>query len=324
VGSLRVLGFLGITKIIKKLRFYYEHPSLEREVFGLRFKNPVGLAAGFDKDAFLIDVMEDLGFGFIEIGTLTPKSQPGNPKPRLFRLTRDKALINRMGFNNQGVDCAVPRLMRRKSKLIVGGNIGKNKITANNNATDDYLYGLNTLYDYVDYFAINISSPNTPDLRRLQSKEPLKHLLKTLKAEINKKSIKKPLLLKISPDLTNDELNDIVTILNEVRLDGIIATNTTISRSGLVTRTNKIELIGDGGLSGKPLGQRSTEIIRYLKKNLINDIPIIGVGGIMDVNDAIEKFEAGATLIQLYTGFIYEGPGLIKKINESLVNWNFD
>jgi dihydroorotate dehydrogenase len=284
----------------------------------------VGLAAGFDKDAELIDIMDDLGFGFMEIGTLTPKPQPGNPKPRLFRLVRDQALINRMGFNNTGVKAAIPRLKRRRSGLVIGGNIGKNKHTPNENAASDYIDCLNALYDHVDYFVINISSPNTPELRNLQSKKPLQDLLIALQKEIGAKSVKKPLLLKIAPDLSDKELRDIVQIVNMLKLDGIVATNTTVSRSGLTTERSKIESIGQGGLSGLPLKQQSTEIIRFLRHNLDDEIPIIGVGGIMSVEDALEKMEAGASLLQIYTGFIYEGPAIIKKINKALVNRNFD
>lgn len=290
----------------------------------MKFKNPVGLAAGFDKDAELIDIMDDLGFGFIEVGTLTPQPQPGNHRPRLFRLARDKALINRMGFNNKGVEAAVPRLKKRKSDIIVGGNIGKNKHTPNEDAASDYISCLHALYEYVDYFVVNISSPNTPELRNLQSKKPLQELLNALKGEIGTKPVKKPLLLKIAPDLSDTELQDIVNIVNMLKIDGVVATNTTISRSGLSTDPGKIELIGQGGLSGLPLKQRSTEVIRFLRNNLDEQIPIIGVGGIMNVQDALEKLEAGATLLQVYTGFIYEGPAIIKKINKALVNRNFD
>ena len=304
--------------------FNFDDPSLVRNVFGIEFKNPIGLAAGFDKDANLIDIFNDFGFGFIEIGTLTPKAQPGNPKPRLFRLIEDQALINRMGFNNKGTEKAIHKLKSKKSRIIVGGNIGKNKTTPNENAAQDYLYCLNELYDYVDYFVVNISSPNTPDLRDLQSKEPLQELLKVLQEEINKKPHKKPLLLKIAPDLTDNHLIDIVDTINSLALDGIVATNTTISREGLKTDYKKLEKIDNGGLSGQPLRERSTEIIRFLKERLNRDIPIIGVGGIMNAKDAIEKIEAGATLIQVYTGFIYEGPALIKSINKALVDRNFD
>jgi len=324
VKALKLLYFLGITKLLRYISFSFNDPSLVRNVFGIEFRNPIGLAAGFDKDANLIDIFNDFGFGFIEIGTLTPKAQPGNPKPRLFRLIKDRGLINRMGFNNEGVKKAIHKLKSKKSRIIVGGNIGKNKTTPNENAAQDYLYCLNELYDYVDYFVVNISSPNTPDLRDLQSKEPLQKLLKELQEEINKKPHKKPLLLKIAPDLTDNQLIDIVDTINRLALDGIVATNTTISREGLKTDHKKLEKIDNGGLSGRPLRERSTEIIRFLKERLNRDIPIIGVGGIMNAEDAIEKIEAGATLIQVYTGFIYQGPALIKSINKALVDRNFD
>lgn len=324
VNILRVLNFLGITKLLRIIFFNYKHPSLKRNVFGIEFDNPVGLAAGFDKDANLIDIFSDFGFGFIEIGTITPKAQPGNPKPRLFRLIQDQALINRMGFNNNGTEIAIHKLKRRKSNVIVGGNIGKNKITPNDKAPEDYLYCLNALYEYVDYFVVNISSPNTPDLRELQSREPLQELLGILQDEINKKPKRKPLLLKIAPDLSDNQLIDIIDIVNRLNIDGIVATNTTISRENLKTDEERIRTIGNGGLSGKPLRDRSTEVIRFLKARLDNDVPIIGVGGIMNPDDAIEKMEAGASLVQVYTGFIYEGPALINNINKALVNRNFD
>ena len=323
VNVLKLLHVLGITKLIGNVLYTCKHHSLKRNVLGIEFDNPVGLAAGFDKDANLIDIFNDFGFGFIEIGTITPKGQPGNPKPRLFRLIDDQALINRMGFNNEGADKAINSLKSRKSRVIVGGNIGKNKITPNEKATGDYLYCLNTLYDYVDYFVVNISSPNTPDLRELQSREPLQELLKSLQDEINKKPERKPLLLKIAPDLTDNQLLDIIDIINRLRIDGIVATNTTISREKLKTSEDKLRKIKNGGLSGRPLRERSTEIIRFLRERLNDDVPIIGVGGIMNPDDAIEKLEAGATLIQVYTGFIYEGPALIKNINKALINRNF-
>jgi len=292
---------------------------LEREVFGLKFPNPVGLAAGFDKDARAIDELGELGFGFLEIGTITPEGQDGNPKPRLFRVTEDEAIINRMGFNNEGVKKAIARLKKRKSKIIIGGNIGKNKVTPNEEAFSDYEKSFNALFDYVDYFVINVSSPNTPNLRELQEKEPLKKLLAGLKAINAKKLTPKPILLKIAPDLTNEQLDDIVEIIQEVQLDGVIATNTTVARDKLRTNWEKIEKIGAGGLSGKPLTARSTEVVRYLSEKSNKSFPIIGVGGIMSVEDALEKLDAGASLIQLYSGFIYEGPALIKKINKALL-----
>jgi dihydroorotate dehydrogenase len=312
----------GVANLLKKL-FDYQSPVLEKELFGIRFKNPVGLAAGFDKDAKLIDELAGLGFGFIEIGTLTPKGQPGNDKPRLFRLPKDQALINRMGFNNEGVHAAVERLKKKKSSVIIGGNIGKNKVTPNENAFDDYGYCVDALHPYVDYFVVNVSSPNTPGLRELQEKEPLQKLLLHVKHLAAQKPKPKPVLLKIAPDLTPGQLDDIVEILKVTGIDGVIATNTTISREGLTTLQEDVAQIGNGGLSGKPLAARSTEVIRYLRKNLGPAFPIIGVGGIMSSADAIEKIKAGADLIQIYTGFIYEGPGFAKEINQALVKRGF-
>jgi len=299
--------------------FSVKHPSLKRTLFGIEFENPVGLAAGFDKDARLIDELACFGFGFIEIGTLTPQPQAGNERPRLFRLPADGGLINRMGFNNEGVYAVVERLKKRKSKVIVGGNIGKNKTTPNEKAFDDYGNCFEALYPYVDYFVVNVSSPNTPGLRELQEKEPLRKLLSYVKTLSLGKEKPKPVLLKIAPDLSNEQLNDVVQILKETQTDGVMATNTTISRENLVTDKALLERIGNGGLSGNPLRNRSTEVIQYLRLKLGKDYPIIGVGGIMDPADAAEKIEAGADLIQIYTGFIYEGPGLVKGINQILL-----
>lgn len=293
--------------------------KLERELFGLKFKNPVGLAAGFDKDAKLVNELAFMGFGFIEVGTVTPKAQPGNPEPRLYRLPKDSGLINRMGFNNGGVEKMKKRLKRRYASVIIGGNIGKNKTTPNENATDDYVACFETLFDVVDYFAVNVSSPNTPNLRDLQEKEPLTKLLKTL-MELNHTKVKpKPILLKIAPDLTDSQLDDIIDIVAETGIAGIIATNTTISRENLKTDEKEVEDIGLGGLSGKPVRERSTEVIRYLRTKSKGAFPIIGVGGIHSADDAIEKLDAGASLVQLYTGFIYEGPALVKEINERII-----
>ena len=317
--ALRAVYKLPLAKSISNSMFGVESPKLERELFGLKFPNPVGLAAGFDKDAKLIDELANLGFGFIEIGTLTPKAQAGNDKPRLFRLPEDQAIINRMGFNNEGVDAAVTRLRARNSNIIVGGNIGKNKVTPNEEALNDYLYCFKALYEVVDYFVVNVSSPNTPDLRALQEKEPLQQLLLALQEQNSKMPKPKPLLLKIAPDLNEPQLNDIIEIAKEARLSGIIATNTTISRDGLYTPSQKVQDIGAGGLSGKPLTKRSTEIIRYLRQHLPQTIKLIGVGGIMTAEDALEKLDAGADLVQLYTGFIYEGPALITQINKKLL-----
>jgi len=292
---------------------------LEREVFGLKFKNPVGLAAGFDKDAKLCNQLAYMGFGFIEVGTVTPQPQEGNPHPRLFRLPADNALINRLGFNNQGTKKMVQRLRRRYAAVIIGGNIGKNKITPNEDAIGDYLHCFEALYDVVDYFAVNVSSPNTPGLRALQEKEPLTRLLTAIKDANKQKPKQKPILLKIAPDLTNEQLDDIVDMVKSTGIDGIIATNTTINRDHLLTSQNELEGMGAGGLSGKPLTKRSTEVIRYLHQRSGGSFPIIGVGGIHSAEDAMEKIEAGASLVQIYTGFIYEGPKLIKEINKKII-----
>lgn len=312
--TLRILAKIpGISSFLKN-KFQLEDKRLEREVFGIKFKNPVGLAAGFDKDAKLYKELDSLGFGFIEIGTVTPKAQSGNEKTRLFRLKEDNAIINRMGFNNEGVKAAVSRLRKNKNVLI-GGNIGKNKITPNEDAVNDYVICFDALFDHVDYFVVNVSSPNTPNLRALQDKEPLKKLLNTLQIKNKSRENSKPILLKIAPDLTEEQLLDIIEIVNETGIAGVIATNTTISREGLISE-NKKEM---GGMSGKPLKNRSTEVIRFLSQNSNQSFPIIGVGGIHSAKDAVEKIEAGASLVQLYTGFIYEGPALIKSINEAIL-----
>jgi dihydroorotate dehydrogenase len=311
---IRILCLVPGFKFIFKFLYELNDKNLEVEVFGLKFKNRVGLAAGFDKDAKLYDELSNFGFGFIEIGTLTPKPQDGNPKKRLFRLKKDNAIINRMGFNNGGVLNAVERLKKNKNVLI-GGNIGKNKITPNENAIDDYEICFNELYEYVDYFAVNVSSPNTPNLRELQEKEPLTKLLMALQNNKKQLSKSKPILLKIAPDLTNEQLIDIIDIIKETKISGVIATNTTISRENLKSE-NQSEI---GGLSGKPLTNRSTEVIRFLSEKSNKSFPIIGVGGIHSAKDALEKLEAGASLIQLYTGFIYEGPALIKEINKKIL-----
>lgn len=316
----RVCTLPGVKTLFTKL-YSFEHPALERKILGLTFKNPVGLAAGFDKDARLIDELACFGFGFIEIGTLTPQPQKGNDKPRLFRLQEDQALINRMGFNNEGVLAAVERLKKRTSEIVVGGNIGKNKATPNEQAKDDYTYCFEALFPYVDYFVVNVSSPNTPGLRQLQEKEPLKKLLAQVKELSDAKEKPKPVLLKIAPDLTVEQLDDVIEILKETKTDGVIATNTTISREGLSTTHKEVSGIGAGGLSGRPLREKSMEVIKYLRRELGPGFPIIGVGGIMSANDALEKLKAGADLVQIYTGFIYEGPGIVKKINKLLIKF---
>jgi dihydroorotate dehydrogenase len=322
-SMIRFLSGIGFGFLFRSM-YQIKNTSLEREVFGLKFPNPVGLAAGFDKDAKLYKELSNFGFGFIEIGTITPKPQEGNPKKRLFRLKEDSALINRMGFNNGGVEQAVLRLKENtildngvvRSKVLIGGNIGKNKTTPNEEAVNDYLICFERLFDYVDYFVVNVSSPNTPNLRALQEKKPLTLLLNTLKKANTKKSNPKPILLKIAPDLTNEQLLDIIDIVSDTKIDGVIATNTTISREGLSSE-NKNET---GGMSGIPLGKRATEVIRFLSEKSNKAFPIIGVGGVHSAADALEKIEAGAILVQLYTGFVYEGPSLIKDINKALLN----
>ena len=303
----------GMGPMIRDI-YHVKDQRLERKLFGLTFPNPVGLAAGFDKDAMLYQELSNFGFGFIEIGTLTPKPQPGNPKKRLFRLPEDNGLINRMGFNNQGVVEAIERL-KKNNGVLIGGNIGKNKITPNDEAVSDYVQCFEALFPHVDYFVVNVSSPNTPNLRALQDKEPLQHLLQTLKDLNLKRNSPKPILLKIAPDLIDDQLLDIIDIVTTVKIDGVIASNTTLSREGLIS-SNKSEM---GGLSGKPVAERSTEVIRFLHEKSNNAFPIIGVGGIHSSEDAINKLNAGASLIQLYTGFVYEGPGVIKKINKAIL-----
>lgn len=318
------LKFAGAIPGVRRLLiniFTVTDKKLERTLFGIQFSNPVGLAAGFDKDARLIDELACFGFGFIEIGTLTPKAQAGNDKPRLFRLPKDQALINRMGFNNGGVAEAVKRLKKRKSKVIIGGNIGKNKITPNEKAFEDYDYCFQALHPYVDYFVVNVSSPNTPGLRELQEKEPLTQLMNHVKGLSNRSSQPKPVLLKIAPDLTNSQLDDVVEVLVSTKADGVIATNTTISRDGLNSDRATLEAIGNGGLSGKPLVNRSNEVIAYLRSKLGKGFPIIGVGGIMSPEDAVAKINAGADLIQIYTGFVYEGPRFIGSINRRLLDF---
>ncbi|MDO1514010.1 quinone-dependent dihydroorotate dehydrogenase [Maribacter confluentis] len=319
-SSIKFLSRIGLSGLIRSM-FLVQDKRLERELFGLKFKNPVGLAAGFDKNAVLYNELSNFGFGFIEIGTLTPKPQAGNPKKRLFRLKADKAIINRMGFNNLGVFEAVENL-KKEHNVLIGGNIGKNKVTPNNEAIKDYLICFDALFDYVDYFVVNVSSPNTPGLRELQDKEPLTALLNELQLEnvklSNRKNTeRKPILLKIAPDLTDSQLYDIIDIVSLTSIDGVIATNTTISRDNLKSHALLVE--EKGGLSGAPLKDRSTEVIRFLAEKSNKAFPIIGVGGIHSAQDAIEKLEAGADLIQLWTGFVYEGPALIKEINQKLL-----
>lgn len=316
--GLKVVNALPFGKNLLDAFCQPRNTGLERELWGLKFSNPVGLAAGFDKDARFIDELAHLGFGFVEIGTVTPLPQPGNDQPRLFRLPKDGALINRMGFNNEGARAAAKRLQQRRSNIIVGGNIGKNKVTPNEEAISDYEKCFHALFDVVDYFVVNVSSPNTPGLRALQEKEPLKQLLHHLQTLNSQKNKQKPILLKIAPDLTNEQLDDIVEIVQETGLAGLVATNTTISREGLHSSQQELEKIGAGGLSGLPVKQRSTEVIRYIHQRSGGNIPIIAVGGIFTAQDAQEKLDAGASLVQVYTGFIYEGPTIVKKICQGL------
>jgi len=316
---IKIAGIIPGKMWILRLLYKVKDTRLERKVFGLKFDNPVGLAAGFDKDAKLFNELASFGFGFIEIGTVTPLQQKGSPKPRLFRLKKDSGIINRMGFNNLGIEAAVAMLRRKKTNIIIGGNIGKNKLTPNDKAVNDYEICFEKLFPHVDYFVVNVSSPNTPGLRDLQEKVPLTDLLNRLQELNNAKDKTKPILLKISPDLTNEQLDDIINIVADTKIDGVIATNTTVDRSCLKMDKNKVVAIGNGGLSGKPLKIRSTEVIKYLAENSKRAFPIIGVGGIHSAEDALEKIDAGATLVQLYTGFIYEGPSLVKRINKEML-----
>ena len=316
---LKVVGYIPGMKSLLSQIFSYKDPSLEREVLGLKFPNPIGLAAGFDKNAEVYKELGSLGFGFVEIGTVTPKGQPGNPKPRIFRLPEDQAIVNRMGFNNLGVSSAVNNL-RNKGKIIVGGNLGKNTLTSNENAAADYLKIFRQMYEYVDYFVINVSCPNVVSLGDLQQKESLTAILDGLFDFRRGQNQYRPILLKISPDLTLNQVDDIISILRETPLDGIVATNTTTSREGLNTPDTDVSAIGNGGLSGKPLTERSLEMIKYIHQKTNGSYPIIGVGGIMTPQDAKNMLDAGASLVQVYSGFIYEGPSLVKKICKFLKN----
>ncbi|NND05685.1 MAG: quinone-dependent dihydroorotate dehydrogenase [Saprospiraceae bacterium] len=318
--QLKWLSKYGITKTLLHATWGLDDARLHRQVLGLHFKNPIGLAAGFDKDAQYIEAFSNLGFGFIEVGTVTPKAQPGNPLPRLFRLQKDQALINRMGFNNQGVEVMVERLKRVEwHNIIIGGNIGKNKVTPNEEANEDYKACFEALFPYVDYFVVNVSSPNTPGLRSLQEKEPLDKLLSMLQTLNQRQTAAKPLLLKISPNLSWPQLDDVLEVVEANGVDGIIATNTSLDRLGLKTSKSSLEAIGHGGLSGAPITSRSTEVIKYIRDQAGDALAIVGVGGIVTANDAIEKLDAGADLIQLYTGLIYRGPKLIKDIKVQLL-----
>ncbi|MGY8946298.1 MAG: quinone-dependent dihydroorotate dehydrogenase [Flavobacteriales bacterium] len=315
--------FSKIPCLLSFINIFYKvnHPKLETNLFGIKFPNPVGLAAGLDKNAKLINQFSSFGFGFIEIGTVTPLAQEGNSKKRLFRLVNDEGIINRMGFNNDGVDRIIDRL-KNNNKIIIGGNIGKNKLTDNKDAVSDYLICFEKLFPYVNYFAINVSSPNTENLRDLQHKDNLHLLLKKIQEKNSTYSKPKPVLLKIAPDLSNDQLLDVIDVVKRTSIDGVIATNTTLSRENL---KSSIDLINQkGGLSGRPVCEKSTQIIKFLYEKSNGSIPIIGVGGIMNPEDALDKIKAGASLIQLYTGFVYSGPRLVKQINKSILSYRLN
>ncbi len=319
VKTLKILFRIpGIPWIFSK-SFEMNNPELQRHFLGLTFSNPIGLAAGFDKNAEVYNEFSHFGFSFIEIGTVTPVPQPGNTKPRSFRIPKDKGLINRMGFNNKGVEYAANRLKKNNPKVIIGGNIGKNTSTPNSKAIDDYKTAFKKLYDHVDYLVVNLSCPNIKNLNELQDKKATKEILDELDKIRHTKPQRKPLLLKISPDLQTEDLEDVIDIYFSTGIDGVIATNTTITRKNLNTPDKKIKKIGTGGLSGKPITSKSTDIIRYLTERSDHKIPIVAVGGIMKPEDALEKLEAGATLVQIYTGFIYNGPGFVKKINKEIL-----
>jgi dihydroorotate dehydrogenase len=316
---IRFLCKVPFFSAIFRAMYLIEDKRLERNLFGITFKNPVGLAAGFDKNAVLYNELANFGFGFIEIGTVTPKGQEGNPKKRLFRLKDDQGIINRMGFNNDGLETAIVQLKKNKGKLIIGGNIGKNTQTSPQNYTNDYEECFKGLHPYVDYFVLNVSCPNVGSHEKLNDKEYLLELILAIQNLNLLEPTQKPILLKIAPDLNNNQLDEIIEIVAETKIDGIIASNTSTSRSGLKASKKHLQEIGNGGLSGLPIKEKSTRVIKYLKDTSNKAFPIIGVGGIHSAEDALEKIEVGADLVQIYTGFIYEGPGLIKQINKALL-----
>lgn len=320
VSIMLKIGFVipGIPQLTRKI-YNVRSPHLAKTIAGLKFDNPVGLAAGFDKNAFLYNELSNFGFAFVEIGTVTPKPQPGNKKPRLFRLIKDQALINRMGINNVGVDRVVKRLKKRKSNVVIGGNIGTNTETPSPLSINDYIFCFKRLYNYVDYFVVNVSCPNITNATELQDKEFVLKLLLRLVDLRYKMVVKRPIFLKISPDLNFNQVDDVIDIVKRTQIDGIVATNTTIKRQNLHTPFEKVNEIGFGGLSGKPINKRSTEIIRYICEKSRNSFPVIGAGGVVSPQDALEKLNAGASLVQIYTGFIYEGPGIVKKINQHIL-----
>ncbi|MDO6599922.1 quinone-dependent dihydroorotate dehydrogenase [Tenacibaculum sp. 1_MG-2023] len=308
----------GVSAIFRSL-YQINDKKLERNLFGLTFKNPVGLAAGFDKNAVLYNELANFGFGFIEIGTVTPKGQIGNPKQRLFRLKDDKGIINRMGFNNEGLAIAIEQLKKNKGKILIGGNIGKNTATSPENYTADYLECFKGLHPHVDYFVLNVSCPNVSSHAKLEDVDYLKELITEVQKLNNKQEKQKPILLKIAPDLNNQQLDEIIELVAVTKIDGVIASNTSVNRDNLKASEESLKAIGNGGVSGQPIKERSTKVIKYLADNSNKSFPIIGVGGVHSAEDALEKLNAGADLIQVYTGFIYEGPGLIKKINKAIL-----
>jgi dihydroorotate dehydrogenase len=323
--SLRILCKIRFLKKIITARYTPDNSTFSKEIFGLRFRNMVGLGAGFDKNALYLHELDVLGFGFIEIGTVTPFAQPGNERPRLFRLRKDKALINRMGFNNHGVKIVAQRLREWRSlhrsvshaQLVIGGNIGKNKTTSNEEAYKDYEICFRELYDCVDYFVVNVSSPNTPGLRELQEKVALRKILSRLQTINQERPHASPLLLKIAPDLSFEQIDDVIALAKETKLDGLVVSNTTISREHLLTDADRVNHIGSGGLSGAPLKERSTAILEYIHRQSGGSIPVIASGGVFNAGDACEKIQAGAALVQVWTGFIYEGPSIVKNILEN-------
>jgi len=321
-GFIKFVTKIPLVSGILKSVYTVKAKNLEQHLFGLDFKNPVGLAAGFDKNGHLFNELENFGFGFVEVGTVTPKAQSGNPKKRLFRLKDDQGLINRMGFNNDGVEALVRHLKNRKAKIIIGGNIGKNTESSSDQYIDDYKYTFNALHEAVDYFVVNVSCPNVGSMAKLQDKGFLIELLNELKLINQSKTVQKPILLKIAPDLNDQQLDEIIEVVKETKIDGVIASNTSVNREGLKAAKAELEAIGNGGLSGQPVKDRSTRVIKYLSENSNKAFPIIGVGGVHSAQDAIEKIEAGASLVQVYTGFIYEGPKLVKSINKAISSTN--
>lgn len=324
IFSLKVLRYIPFGKQIAEKIFAYKSPKLERNILNLKFKNPVGIAAGLDKNAECFDTLSHMGVGFIEVGTVTPVGQSGNPKPRLFRLIKDKAIINRMGFNNKGASQVVKNIKRFRKNCaegtIIGGNVGKNTITNNENAAEDYLKSFSALYDYVDYFTVNVSCPNVTNLRELQNKDSVYSILEKLTSFRANQKIRKPIFLKISSDLTMDQVETMVDVAKESGIDGIVAVNTTTSREGLQTNKKTIENIGKGGLSGAPLTERSVAIVKHIVEYSGNTVPVIGVGGIMKAKDAINMLEAGASLVQIYSGYIYNGPAFPKEICKAIIS----